>query len=102
MSDMDKQDLEYRMACTEVLEVLKYVPKSQVDKIPKNIIISMQRLKRYDYKFRFDKSKSVKEQNISKAAKVILSNFYRDYWASDTIRMMMLAKERFDNRNKVS
>jgi glutaredoxin-related protein len=100
MSDMDKQDLEYRMACTEVLEVLKYVPKSQVDKIPKNIIISMQRLKRYDYKFRFDKTKTVNEQNISKAAKNILSGFYRDYWVNDSIRRMMLAKEKFDQKNK--
>ena len=71
---MGNGDLEYRMACTEVLECLKYIPKSKVEKIPKNIIVSMERMKRYDYKFRFDKTKTVKEQNISKAAKSILSD----------------------------
>jgi hypothetical protein len=97
---MNKADLEYRMACTEVLECLKYIPKTKVDKIPKNVILSMQRMKRYDYKFRFDKSKTLNEQNISKAAKKILSGFYRDYWVNDTVRKMMLAKENFDKRSK--
>jgi hypothetical protein len=97
---MNNADLEYRMACTEVLECLKYIPKSKVEQIPQNIIVSMQRMKRYDYKFRFDKNKTVKEQNISKAARNILSGFYRDYWANDAIRMIMLAKENFDKKGK--
>jgi hypothetical protein len=99
---MNNEDLEYRMACTEVLECLKYIPKSKVDKIPKNIIVSMQRMKRYDYKFRFDKSKSVSEQNISRTAKNILAGFKRDYWVDDAIKKMMLAKEKFDNKNKIA
>ena len=98
---MGNGDLEYRMACTEVLEILKYIPKSKVEKIPKNIIVSMERMKRYDYKFRFDKTKTVKEQNISKAAKSILSDFHRDYWVNDSVRKMMLAKERFDKNKTV-
>lgn len=98
---MNNKDLEYRMACTEVLECLKHIPKAKVDKIPKNVIVSMERMKRYDYKFRFDKNKSLKEQNISKAAKNILSDFYRDYWVNDAVRRMMLAKEKFD-QNKAA
>ena len=96
---MNNYDLDYRIACTEVLEILKHMPKRQVAKIPKNIIISMERAKRYDYRFRFDKSKSVNEQNISKTAKKILSGFYRDYWADKLIRKMILAKEKFDKKN---
>ena len=92
-------DLDYRMACTEVLEILKHMPKKQVEKIPRNVIISMERAKRYDYRFRYDKAKNVNEQNISKTAKNILSGFYRDYWANDIIRKMILAKEKFDEKN---
>jgi hypothetical protein len=62
----------------------------------------MQRMKRYDYKFRFDKSKSVSEQNISRTAKNILAGFKRDYWVDDAIKKMMLAKEKFDNKNKIA
>ena len=96
---MNNYDLDYRMACTEVLEILKHMPKKQVEKIPRNVIISMERSKRYDYRFRFDTSKTVNEQNTSKTAKNILSGFYRDYWANDTIRKMILAKEKFDQKN---
>ena len=96
---MSNYDLDYRMACTEVLEVLKHVPKTQVEKIPKNVIVSMERAKRYDYRFRFDKSKSINEQNLSKTAKNILAGFYRDYWTNDLIRKMILAKEKFDQKN---
>ena len=96
---MDKYDLDYRMACTEVLEILKHMTKKQVEKIPKNVIISMERSKRYDYRFKFDKTKTITEQNTSKTAKNILSGFYRDYWANDTIRKMILAKEKFDQKN---
>ena len=96
---MNSYDLDYRIACTEVLEILKHMPKKQVEKIPRNIIISMERAKRYDYRFRFDKSKSVKDQNISKTAKKILSGFYKDYWAGELIKKMILAKERFDQKN---
>ncbi len=96
---MNNYDLEYRMACTEVLEILKHMPKTQVEKIPENIITSMKRSKRYDYRFKFDKSKTLTEQNTSKTAKNILSGFYRDYWVDETVRKMIIAKERFDKKN---
>ena len=96
---MNNYDLDYRMACTEVLECLKHVPKKQVEKIPQNVLISMQRAKRYDYKFKFDKNKTVNEQNTCRTAKKILTGFYRDYWANDTVRKMILAKENFDKKN---
>ena len=96
---MGGYDLDYRIACTEVLEVLKHMPKKQVEKIPRNVIISMERAKRYDYRFKFDKSKTVNEQKISKTAKKILSNFYRDYWASSLVKKMILAKEKFDQKD---
>ena len=99
---MNNYDLEYRMACTEVLEILRHMPKKQVEKIPKNIIVSMERSKRYDYRFKFDKNKTLKEQNTCKTAKNILSGFYRDYWVDDTVRRMILAKEKFDQKNSTT
>ena len=96
---MNKYDLDYRIACTEVLEILKHLPKQQVEKIPRNVIISMERSKRYDYRFKFDKAKTVKDQNISKTARKMLSEFYRDYWADSIIKKIILAKEKFDKKN---
>jgi len=99
---MNNYDLDYRMACTEVLEILKHIPKRQVEKIPPNVIISLERSKRYDYRFKFDMEKTVTEQKTSKTAKNILSGFYRDYWANEATRKMILAKERFDKKNRTS
>ena len=96
---MNSYDLDYRIACTEVLEILKHMPKKQVEKIPRNVIISMERSKRYDYRFKFDKSKTVNEQKISKKSKKMLSDFYRDYWADSIVKKMILAKEKFDQKN---
>ena len=96
---MNNYDLDYRIACTEVLEILKHMPKKQVEKIPRNVLISMERSKRFDYRFKFDKTKSVNNQNVSKTAKKILSNFYRDYWVDSHVKKMILAKEKFDNKN---
>lgn len=95
---MGNSDLEYRMACTEVLEVLKHMPKKEASKIPTDVIKTMERYKRYDYKFHYDIKKTLKEQNISKTAREILSTFYRDYLVDDKIRKLILAKEKFDKK----
>ena len=96
---MINEDLEYRLACTEVLEILKHMPKREVAKIPENVIKGMECMKRYDYKFKYDFKKTLKEQKISKMARGILAVFYRDYWADEKVRNIILAKERFDKKN---
>lgn len=93
-----KEYLEYQMACTEVLEVLKYMPKKDVDKIPANIIKSLRSAKRFDYRFRYDTKKKINEQNISKRAKLMISRLYRDYMVSERVRNIMLSKEKFDKK----
>ncbi len=93
-----KEYLEYQMACTEVLEVLKYMPKKDVDKIPTNVMKSLRSSKRFDYKFKFDTQKKVNEQNISKRAKNMISNLYRDYMVSEQVRKLIESKEKFDRK----
>ena len=93
-----KEYLEYQMDCTEVLEVLKYMPKKDVDKIPANIIKSLRSAKRFDYRFRYDTKKKINEQNISKRAKLMISRLYRDYMVSERVRNIILSKEKFDKK----
>ena len=95
---MDKEYLEYRMACTEVLEVLKHMSKKDVSKIPDKVIRSLKMSKRFDYRFNYDKTKKLNEQNLSKKAKAMLAIFYRDYWAENDIKEIILAKEKFDRK----
>ena len=93
-----KEYLEYQMACTEVLEVLKYMPKKDVEKIPTNVIKSLKSAKRFDYKFRYDTQKKANEQNISKRAKAMIARLYRDYMVSEQVRKLIESKEKFDKK----
>lgn len=93
-----KNNLEFEIAYSQVLEILKYMPKSDVEKIPKDVLEAMQKSKRFDYKFKYDVEKTLSEQNVSKVAKTILAVFYRDYFASDEVRNIILKKEEFDRK----
>lgn len=95
---MISNDLEYRIACTEVLEVLRHMPKKELEKIPSNAIKEIKRYRRYDYKFKYDINKKINEQNISKTAKKMIDSFYNKYINNDRIKELILAKEKFDKK----
>lgn len=75
---MDSFPKAYR----EVYEVLKYIPKEDLEKIPKDFIetIESNMDKTYDYKI--DETKSFEEQELLKETKAIISIIYQDYWAT--------------------
>ena len=58
---------EYSRNYTEVLEILKYIPIDEYNKIPKD--------RSYEYEYNFN--------IISKNTKCILTNLYKDYIAND-------------------
>ena len=89
-------DLEYKIACTEVLEILKYISKEDYDKIPKDIIEAMEKNKEKEHKFKYNIRKPFNDQNITKKSKTILAIFFRDYWATEKQREMILLKEKSD------
>ena len=48
------RDNEFSIACTEVLEVLKYISKSDYEKIPKNVIDMLEKNKKEDIYFLYN------------------------------------------------
>lgn len=84
---------EYQIAFREVIEVLKYIPQDDYDKIPEDIIEVMEAYQDKTYDFKIDIDKEFKEQNISDMAKAILSNFYRDYWVSKGAKQKIINLE---------
>ena len=77
-------DITFSQACVEVLEVLKYMKKDDVQKLPKIKIELYEKNKDNSYKFKYNKDLKYEEQKISKKAKAILANLYIDYWATDS------------------
>ena len=86
----------YPKAYKEVIEVLKYVPRESVDKIPKTMIDTFNRKMDNNYIFSIDINKSFEEQELLEESKAILANIFRDYWATPYLKERIQAKERYD------
>ena len=55
-------NVTYNMAYAEVLEILKYLPESEIRKIPKDEIKFLENNMDKDYKFVLDSEKTLEEQ----------------------------------------
>ena len=86
----------YACAYKEVIEVLKYTKREDVNKIPKYRILLWKTNMNKDYDFKIDTTKSLKEQNLSDEAKAIIANIFKKYWATDYQRERIEAKEKYD------
>ena len=87
---------EYAMAYTEVIEILKYVPDEDVQKIPKEKIEFYKNNMDNEYNYKLDMTKEFKEQEMSDITKAILANIFRDYWATPYQREKIEAKEKYE------
>lgn len=86
----------YACAYKEVIEVLKYTKREDVDKIPQCKIVLWKQNMKKDYNFKIDPKKTLEEQNLSKEAKAIIANIFKKYWATDYQKQRILEKERYD------
>ena len=84
----------YNKAYVEVLEVLKYIPKEDLKKVPKDIIETLENKKDMEYKYELNKNVAFENQILMQETKAILANFFRDYWATPEQRNAIKEKER--------
>ena len=94
------ENIEYANAYSEVLEILKHISKEDYNKIPKQRIELFETNANKDYTFEYNADKTLDEQNVSKIAKTIIAILFRDYWATESQREKIIAKEKFD-RTKI-
>ena len=88
--------LEYANAYSEVLEILKYIPVEDYNKIPKNKMELFKTNANNDYSFKYNPNKTLDEQNVSKTAKAIIAILFRDYWATEIQRKKIIEKQNYD------
>lgn len=89
---------EYANAYSEVLEILNFIDKKDYDKIPKEKIEIFETNQNKNYKFQYDSSKTLDEQNVSKIAKGIIAILFRDYWATEKQREKILANHNYNRK----
>ena len=88
----------YKKAYKEIVEILKFVSKENVDKIPKEMLDMFEEEQDKEYNFKVDTTKSFEEQLLLEETKAIFSNIFRDYWANDYQRKVIIEKE---NRDRI-
>ncbi|MCI9177128.1 MAG: hypothetical protein HFJ28_00710 [Clostridia bacterium] len=89
-------NIKYANAYVEVLEILKYIPVEDYNKIPKNKIELFETNANNGYTFKYDISKTLDEQNVSKITKGIIAILFRDYWATESQREKIINKQNYN------
>ena len=87
---------KYGVAYSEILEILKYIPIEDYNKIPKTKIELFETNANNEYTFNYDPSKTLEEQNVSNITKGIIILLFRDYWATGVQRNKIIAKQNYD------
>ncbi len=91
---MDKQ--EFKDACYEVLEILKYVKKEDLEKIPKEEIKILKEYANYNHNFQYGPNKHIKEQEVLKLTKGIIAQYFYQYTATDKQKEKIRLKQQYD------
>ena len=78
---------EYKVAITEVLYILKYLPKSLTSNIPTNFLNFFNSNLIPDYKPDFDLSKGLDNVKLKYKTKILLAIIYREYICSEQERL---------------
>ena len=66
----------------EVYEILKYIPKNEFNKIPKDLINLIKQKMDKNYEYYVD-CEDFQNQQMMHETQVILAIFFRDYWATE-------------------
>lgn len=85
---------DYANAYSEVLEVLKYIPKEDYDKIPKKTIKLLESNNNEKSQFAYNIAIPFNKQGLSKEAKVILAIIYRNCWVREEEKKQLRIKEK--------
>ena len=83
-------------AYVEVLEILKYIPTEDYNKIPNEILENMQLNADKEYKYVVTHFDNFQEQEMLKETETIVAILFRDYWATEEQRNKILEKEKYD------
>lgn len=91
--------IEYANAYAEILEILKHISEEDYNKIPKKKIRVFEEFATKDYEFTYDPRKTLDEQNVSSITRYIIAILFRDYWATEKQRRIILDNEKLDKVN---
>lgn len=90
---------EFAEASAELIEILKYLPKSEVEKIPVKLRTFFGKAADSNYVAKIDPYKSLDKQEIKEKTKDLIAVIYRNYWCNEEERKK-LDQKLIENDNK--
>lgn len=78
-----EKNIKYKKAYVELNEIFKYLSDEQKNKIPSNFINNISNNIDRDYKFIFDETKGIFEQDLMIETEALLVEIYERYLAPD-------------------
>ena len=88
----------YKIAYSEVLEILKHISEEEYNKIPNDMIELFKTNANNDNEFVYNPNKTLEEQNVSETARTVIAILFRDYWATETQKEKIIAKQNYDRK----
>ena len=91
---------KYKNAYTEVYEIIKQLDEEEYNKIPSEVIKTIEENRNTEYEFDLDEDIELKDQELLPETKAILFNLFRDYLSTAEQKekiIKMQAEERQKN-----
>ena len=88
----------YPKAYKEVYDILKNIPKEDLEKIPENVLKTIEEKKDDNYNFEF--SGNIENQELLKETRALLATIYKNYWANTEEKGLIEEKIKYDVENK--
>ena len=80
---MDKEKINYIIACVELNTILNLLSQNEIEKIPQSFLKEIKKYKLKNYIFNYDYSKTLEEQDLNDVTREMLFIIYRDYLCYD-------------------
>ena len=90
---------EFADASSELIEILKYLPQNEVEKVPQKLRSFFTKVANKNYVTKIDPNKSMQEQEIKEKTKDLIAVLYRNYWCNEDERTS-LDKKLIENDKK--
>ena len=93
--------MDYSKVLVEVDEVLKHLSKADLAKIPDDVKNEIRKNKSRQYKWKYDITKTLTEQNWSRDAIILLSYLNTEYLLNDEQKELMQQIHEFNSRKHI-
>lgn len=75
--------IEFINAISQLDDLLGYLPKEEVEKIPINLRDFFKKIKNNNYDLRINPYKELEKQELLPKTKILLTIIYRNYWCTE-------------------